>query len=261
MLLVPAQAKDISSAAMSPSPISVRDLTVAYAGRPALIDVTWSSPASALLAIVGPNGAGKTTLIKAILGLVSKASGEVLIYGKPLDAQRGKVAYVPQRSSVDWDFPASALDVVAMGLYRRIGWLRPARRIHSDEAREHLRTVGLEDFADRQIGALSGGQQQRVFLARALAQRASIFLLDEPFAGVDATTEKIMIDVFRRLRAEGALIICVHHDLASVPDTFDHVMLLNQRLIAAGPTEVTFTPELVARTYGVPLATGAQARQ
>ena len=259
MLLVPTQARTQSWPEVTISPISISRLTVTYGGRPALLDVTWSSPSSALLAIVGPNGAGKTTLIKAVLGLVPKAEGDILIDGKSIEAQRGNVAYVPQRSTVDWDFPASALDVVAMGLYRRIGWLRPARSIHSAEAREHLGTVGLADLADRQIGALSGGQQQRVFLARALAQRTKIFLLDEPFAGVDATTEKIMLDVFRRLRAEGALIVCVHHDLTSVPQTFDHVMLLNQQVIASGPTEATFTPELVARTYGVPLASNTKA--
>jgi manganese/zinc/iron transport system ATP- binding protein len=253
MLLVPTDSERVSSLDMMVSPISVRNLMVAYGGRPALADVNWLAPASGLLAIIGPNGAGKTTLIKAILGLVTKAAGEVLIYDKPVEAQRGAMAYVPQRSSVDWDFPASALDVVAMGLYRHIGWLRPVRSSDWAEAREHLDTVGLADLADRQIGALSGGQQQRVFLARALAQRATIFLLDEPFAGVDATTEKIMMDVFRELRSEGALVVCVHHDLSSVPETFDHVLLLNQRVIASGPTEITFTPDLVARTYGLPL--------
>jgi manganese/zinc/iron transport system ATP- binding protein len=228
-------------------------LTVAYGGRPAIVDVTWIPPASGLLAIIGPNGAGKSTLLKAVLGLIPKAAGEVLIFGEDVGKRRGKIAYVPQRSSVDWDFPATALDVVAMGLYRRIGWLRPVRRADRAEARQHLATVGLADFAERQIGALSGGQQQRVFIARALAQRAKIYLLDEPFAGVDAVTERIMIDVFRSLRANGALVVCVQHDLSAVTSIFDHVLLINGRVIAAGPTGQAFISDTIARTYGLPL--------
>ena len=258
-MLAPNLPNRLSCAGMTSPPIAVKTLTVAYGGRPAVLDVTWAAPSSGLLAIIGPNGAGKTTLLKAILGLIPKAAGDVLINGESIDRQRGAVAYVPQRSSVDWDFPATALDVVAMGLYRRIGWLRPVRRADRDEARQHLETVRLSDLADRQIGNLSGGQQQRVFLARALAQRAKIYLLDEPFAGVDATTETIMIDVFRALRAEGALVVCVHHDLGNVAEIFDHVLLLNGRLIAAGPTETTFTPALIAQAYGMPFAPAAPA--
>ena len=241
--------------------ITVRDLAVAYAGIPALIDVTWSAPSSGLVAIVGPNGAGKSSLLKAILGLVPVSSGEALIEGQPIERQYGSVAYVPQRSSVDWDFPATALDVVAMGMYRQIGWLRPVHKADRAKALGFLKAVQLDDLAGRQIGALSGGQQQRVFIARALAQRTRIYLLDEPFAGVDATTERIMTEVFRRLRAEGALVICVHHDLASVPEIFDHVVLLNRRVVAAGPVSSVFTPELVAQTYGVPLAAPVKAAQ
>ncbi len=255
-MLAPMTADPIAATA---PPIAVKDLTVVYNGRPALLDVTWTAPPSGLLAIVGPNGAGKSTLLKAILGLVPKASGDISIYGRTIEAMRGHIAYVPQRSAVDWDFPATALDVVAMGLYRRIGWLRPVRRADRAEARTHLATVGLAEFADRQIGALSGGQQQRVFLARALAQRAKIYLLDEPFAGVDATTERIMLDVFQRLRSEGALIVCVQHDLSVVASTFDYVLLLNSRLIAAGPIASTFTPPAIAKTYGVPLAPSGSA--
>ncbi len=254
-MLAPAPSERLLSA--MDSPVAIRALTVAYGGRPALSAVTWSAPRAGLLAIVGPNGAGKSTLLRAILGLVPKAAGEIAIFGEPVEKQRGRLAYVPQRSSVDWDFPATALDVVAMGLYRRIGWLKPVRRADRALARKHLETVGLEDLADRQIGALSGGQQQRVFLARALAQGADILLLDEPFAGVDATTERIMLDVFQRLRDGGALVVCVHHDLASVPGTFEHVLILNERLIAAGPTAEAFTPSNLARAYGVPLDSGA----
>jgi manganese/zinc/iron transport system ATP- binding protein len=259
-MLAPSPADRTVLSAAETAPIAVRNLTVAYSGRPAILDVNWTAPPSGLLAIIGPNGAGKSTLLKAILGLIPSAAGEVLILGQPVDARRGDVAYVPQRSSVDWDFPATALDVVAMGLYRRIGWLRPVRRPDRAEAREHLATVGLADFADRQIGALSGGQQQRVFLARALAQRARIYLLDEPFAGVDAVTERIMVDVFRRLRADGALVVCVQHDLSAVSAIFDHVLLINGRVIAAGPTPEAFTTDTIARTYGLPTEqTGALA--
>lgn len=234
-------------------PLAVRGLTVAYGGRRAIENVTWAPPENGLVAIIGPNGAGKSTLLKAILGLVPKAAGEIRVYGQPMEARRGDVAYVPQRSAVDWDFPATALDVVAMGLYRRIGWLRPVNRAHREEARKHLETVGLADYAERQIGALSGGQQQRVFIARALAQRARIYLLDEPFAGVDAVTERIMIDIFRRLHSDGALVVCVQHDLAAVKAVFDQVLLINGHVVAAGPTATAFTPETIGRTYGLPL--------
>jgi manganese/zinc/iron transport system ATP- binding protein len=235
-------------------PLSVRNLSVHYGGRPALSIVDWDAPERGLVAIVGPNGAGKSTLLKAMLGLIPKASGRAEIFGKPVSEQRDAIAYVPQRASVDWDFPATALDVVAMGLYRRIGWLKPVRAKDRLNAQEYLDRVRLSEFADRQIGALSGGQQQRVFLARALAQQAKLFLLDEPFAGVDAVTEGVMTDVFRKLRDSGVLVICVHHDLSSVKDIFDHVVLLNRGLIASGPVASTFTPENIARTYGVPLA-------
>jgi manganese/zinc/iron transport system ATP- binding protein len=259
-MLAPATKDPLSSVGMTAAPIEVRNLTVAYGGQPAILDINWTSPKSALVAVVGPNGAGKTTLLRAILGLVPVASGEIRIDGNPIETARGRMAYVPQRSAVDWDFPATALDVVTMGLYRKIGWLRPVRRADREAARAHLATVGLADLADRQIGALSGGQQQRVFLARALAQQARIYLLDEPFAGVDATTEKVMIDVLRKLRDGGALCVCVHHDLGTVTEIYDHVLLLHRQLIASGPTGTTFTPELIGRTYGVPLTAGAAAK-
>jgi manganese/zinc/iron transport system ATP- binding protein len=243
----------LSSGAMTIPPLSVKGLTVAYDGRPAIENVTWDAPASGLLAIIGPNGAGKSTLLKSILGLVPAATGEIRIHGKPVDDARGELAYVPQRSSVDWDFPATALDVVAMGLYRRIGWMRPVSRANREEARRRLDRVGLTEFANRQIGALSGGQQQRVFVARALAQNAKTYLLDEPFAGVDATTEKVMIEVFRALRDAGSLVVCVHHDLSSVPEVFDHVLLLNKHVIATGPVKTAFTQPNIARTYGLPV--------
>lgn len=238
---------------MTIPPLKVRNLSVQYGGRTALEDFSWNAPERGLVAIVGPNGAGKSTLLKAVLGLVTKASGDAEVFGKPISDARDQIAYVPQRASVDWDFPATAVDVVAMGLYRKIGWLKPVRATDRASAQKYLEMVRLSEFADRQIGALSGGQQQRVFLARALAQQAKLFLLDEPFAGVDALTEGVMTGVFRDLRDAGSLVIAVHHDLSSVKEIFDNVVLLNRKLIAAGPVASTFTPDNIARTYGVPL--------
>jgi manganese/zinc/iron transport system ATP- binding protein len=245
---------------MTIPPISVRGLSVAYAGRGALRGVDWDAPQSGLVAIVGPNGAGKSTLLKAILGLVPKAAGTVSIFGGPVETQRGNIAYVPQRASVDWDFPATAIDVVAMGLYRSIGWLKPVRAKDRAKAQSYLDAVRLGDLASRQIGALSGGQQQRVFLARALAQEAKLFLLDEPFAGVDAVTEGVMTEVFRKLRGAGALVVCVHHDLGNVPEIYDHVLLLNRSVVASGPVKTTFVPEAIARTYGAPISLEGASR-
>jgi manganese/zinc/iron transport system ATP- binding protein len=232
------------------SPLSVHDLTVAYDRKPVLWDVEYEAPDKSLIAIVGPNGAGKSTFIKAVLGLVPAASGLVEIYGEPVGKQRRLIGYVPQRGSVDWDFPVSALEVVAMGLYGRIGWFRRVTWRHKALAQDCLADVGMADFADRQISQLSGGQQQRVFLARALAQQSKLYFMDEPFAGVDAATETAIVDVLRRLKEEGRTVIVVHHDLQTVADYFDHVLLLNGRVVAAGPVATTFTPDNLRRTYG-----------
>ena len=232
------------------SPLSIHAMTVAYHRRPVLWDVDYDAPERALVAIVGPNGSGKTTMIKACLGLVPLASGRVEFWGRPYAQVRGRVGYVPQRESVDWDFPVSALDVVAMGRYGKIGWLRPVSRAHKHAALECLSQVGMAELAGRQINHLSGGQQQRVFLARALAQEADLYFMDEPFAGVDATTERAIVDVLRRLRQQGRTVICVHHDLQTVAEYFDHVLLLNTRLVAAGPVRGVFTHENLRRTYG-----------
>jgi manganese/zinc/iron transport system ATP- binding protein len=232
------------------SPLSIHDLTVAYNRKPVLWDVEYEAPDRTLIAIVGPNGAGKSTLIKAVLGLVPAASGLVEVYGRPVARQRHLIGYVPQRGSVDWDFPVSALEVVAMGLYGRIGWLRPVARRHREVARACLDQVGMADYADRQISQLSGGQQQRVFLARALAQEATLYFMDEPFAGVDAATETAIVDVLRRLKDEGRTVVVVHHDLQTVPEYFEHVLLLNGRVVAAGPVAEAFTPDNLRRTYG-----------
>ena len=232
------------------SPLSIHDVTVAYERRPVLWDIDYDAPSGQLVAIVGPNGAGKSTLIKAVLGLVTPASGGIAIFGRPYREQRSRVGYVPQRESVDWEFPVSALDVVAMGRYGRIGWFRPVSRAHKQAALRCLGQLGMEDLAHRQISQLSGGQQQRVFLARALAQEADLYLMDEPLAGVDAATERTIIDLLRDLRAQGRTCIVVHHDLQTVREYFDHVVLLNRRIVAAGPVATTFSDENLRRTYG-----------
>jgi manganese/zinc/iron transport system ATP- binding protein len=230
--------------------VAVSDLTVAYREKPVLWDVDLTIEPGRLAVIMGPNGAGKSTLIKAILNLVPAAAGTVRIFGKPYAEQRRVVGYVPQRGSVDWDFPTTALDVVLMGTYGRLGWVRrPGREEHA-WALHCLEQVGMADFAGRQISQLSGGQQQRVFLARALAQRADLYFMDEPFVGVDATTERAIVDLLRGLQAEGKTVICVHHDLDSAPEYFDWAVLLNVRLIASGPFATTFTQENLVRAYG-----------
>ncbi|MEW4530134.1 ABC transporter ATP-binding protein [Maioricimonas sp. JC845] len=232
------------------SPLSIYDLTVAYNRRPVLWDVGVNLPAGRLVGIVGPNGAGKSTLIKAVMDLVPRASGRIHVFGEPYRRQRGRVGYVPQRESVDWDFPVDALDVVTMGLYGQIGWCLPVRRKHREMAREALERVGVADLAHRQISELSGGQQQRTFLARALVQDADLYLMDEPFAAVDAATERAIVDILQDMKARGKTVLVVHHDLQTVPEYFDHVILLNMRVVADGPTADVFTPENLQRTYG-----------
>ncbi|MDW4551454.1 metal ABC transporter ATP-binding protein [Defluviimonas sp. D31] len=234
--------------------LAVRGLTVSYGEKPAVFSVDATFPAKAMTAIVGPNGAGKSTLLKAALGVIPRLSGEVTVFGQPIGTARDRIAYVPQRASVDWDFPTTVIDVVQMGLYRRVGLLGRLTGALRARANDCLDRVGMADFADRQIGQLSGGQQQRVFLARALAQDAELYLLDEPFAGVDAATERAIIDVLRSLRAEGKAVISVHHDLATVVDYFDNVFLINVRKIAEGPVATTFTGPNLNATYGGRLA-------
>ena len=230
--------------------IEVTDLTAVYHEQPVLWDIDLTVPAGVLMAIVGPNGAGKTTLIKAILGLIPPVAGQVLVQGQPYKDRREAVAYVPQRGSVDWDFPTNVLDVVEMGRYGALGWLRRPGRAERERALQALRQVGMEEFAERQISQLSGGQQQRVFLARALAQDADIYLMDEPFQGVDATTERAIISLLRELRSAGKTVVAVHHDLQTVPEYFDWVMLLNVRKIASGPVNEVFNEENLRLTYG-----------
>ncbi len=230
--------------------VQVADLTVAYQEKPVLWDVDLDVPQGVLMAIVGPNGAGKTTMLKAILGLLTPAAGHVSIFGKPYQQQRGLVGYVPQRGSVDWDFPTSVLDVVMMGNYGKLGWLRRPGAADRKAALSALEKVGMADYADRQISQLSGGQQQRTFLARALMQDAQVYFMDEPFQGVDATTERAIVDLLKELRAQGKTVLAVHHDLQTVPEYFDWVLLLNVRRIASGPVNEVFTDENLRSAYG-----------
>ncbi|MEM8577434.1 MAG: metal ABC transporter ATP-binding protein [Pseudomonadota bacterium] len=236
------------------APLDVRGLTVSYGEKPAVFSVDLSLGAGAMTAIVGPNGAGKSTLLKAALGVITPLAGTVSAFGLPVDAARDRIAYVPQRASVDWDFPVRVIDVVMMGLYGQLGLLGRIRGTHRARAQDALARVGMTDFAQRQIGQLSGGQQQRVFLARALAQGADLFLLDEPFAGVDAATETAIVGVLHALRDAGKTVAVVHHDLSTVEAYFDDVFLLNTQAIAAGPVATTFTDNNLAAAYGGRLA-------
>ncbi len=235
---------------MSKNAIEVEDLTVAYREKPVLWDIDLSVPEGVLMAIVGPNGAGKTTLIKAILNLVNTAAGQIKIYGKASSEQRRLVGYVPQRGSVDWDFPTNVGDVVMMGRYGSLGWMRRPGKKEKEMALQALDKVGMLQYAERQISQLSGGQQQRVFLARALVQDAQVYLMDEPFQGVDATTERAIVSLLQELRKSGKTVVVVHHDLQTVPEYFDWATLLNVRLIASGPVKEVFTEDKLKLTYG-----------
>ncbi|MEQ7053409.1 metal ABC transporter ATP-binding protein [Paenibacillaceae sp. P-4] len=232
------------------TPLRVSGLTVAYQKKPVLRNVSFTIPEGNLIGIIGPNGAGKSTLIKSVLGLIPRVSGEVNIFGKPYAESRKRVGYVPQRESVDWDFPTNALDVVMMGRYGHLGWFKRPGAKEKEVALDCLAKVGMADFADRQISQLSGGQQQRVFLARALAQNADIYFMDEPFVGVDAMTEKAIITLLNELKRQGKTVLVVHHDLATVKEYFDWVMLLNVELVACGETEKIFNTSMLQQTYG-----------
>ena len=231
-------------------PLSVYDLTVAYDRKPVIWDIGFDLPEGQLIGVVGPNGAGKSTLLKAIMDLIPRASGRLMVFGDTYANSRKRVGYVPQRESVDWQFPVSALDVVTMGLYDDIGWFFPVRKKHRDLALEALDRVGIADLANRQISQLSGGQQQRTFLARALVQDADLYLMDEPFAAVDAATERAIVEILRDLKERRKTAVVIHHDLQTVPEYFDHVVLLNMRIVAHGPVEDTFTSENLQKTYG-----------
>jgi manganese/zinc/iron transport system ATP- binding protein len=234
---------------MTPA-LEVHDLTVAYHQRPVLYGIDVEVPPGQLVGIMGPNGAGKSTLIKAVMGLLPPVSGWVKIFGEPAGKQIRRVGYVPQRESVDWDFPVNVMDVVLMGRYGGLGLGRRPGAIDRDIARSCLEKVGMLPFANRQISNLSGGQQQRVFLARALAQESDVYLMDEPFAGVDATTEAAIVSLLQELKERGKTILVVHHDLTSARQYFDMLLLINMRLVAFGPTADVFTPEILQKTYG-----------
>ncbi|MDX5977780.1 metal ABC transporter ATP-binding protein [Vreelandella alkaliphila] len=244
----------MATPATTDTALSIQNLTVSYHNQPVLWDINLEIPTGVMAGIVGPNGAGKSTLIKSLLELVPSLSGEVMVHGRPYASQRRRVGYVPQRSSVDWDFPTTALDVVTMGLYGRLGWLRRPGRKEREESLEALEMVGMSAYADRQISQLSGGQQQRVFLARALVQQADVYFLDEPMAGVDATTERAIIDILRRLRDAGKTLIVVHHDLQTVRNYFDWLLLLNVRVIASGKAEDVFNIDYLRQAYGGQIA-------
>lgn len=229
-------------------------LTVSYQRRPVLEEIDLTVDGPALVAIVGPNGAGKSTLLKAALGLLPY-TGTVRVLGQPIGRVRRRIGYVPQRESIDWDFPVSVGDVALMGTYGRLGWIRWPGQAEHRLARQCLERVGLDGLEGRQIGQLSGGQQQRVFLARALAQQADVYFMDEPMAGVDAATEEVVFDILEELRDGGKTVFVVHHDLRSVPTHFDQVVLLNRRLIAAGHVAEVFTADNVRRAYGGQLVT------
>ena len=225
------------------------DLTVAYGRRPVLWNVDFEIPKPCLFGIIGPNGAGKSTLLKASLDLVQKAGGSVRFWGQPLAQVRSRIAYVPQRETVDWDFPVTVMDVVRMGATSKLGWFQRGGKRERELALGSLDRVGLADFSNRQIGKLSGGQQQRVFLARALAREADIYLLDEPMAGVDAGSQEQIFNILVNLRDQGKLIVAVHHDIRTAVEWFDAVALIDMRLVAAGPTAEILTPENLTMTY------------
>ncbi len=230
--------------------LEIHDLTVSYDKKPVLWGIDLSIPGGLLCGIIGPNGAGKSTLIKSIMNLVDMNSGYVKLFNQSLDEVRKKVSYVPQRESVDWDFPASVMDVVLMGRYANLSLFKNPGKADKEVALQMLKMVGMDAYHKRQISQLSGGQQQRVFLARALTQNADIYFLDEPFSGVDAATEKAIFKILQNLTKQGKTIVVVHHDLQSVETYFNWIILLNLRLIASGPTEKVFTPALLEETYG-----------
>ena len=228
----------------------VHQLTVNYEKTPVLWDISMTIPAGKVVGIIGPNGAGKTTLIKAAMGLVKPISGSVEFFGLPLKEVRQRVAYIPQRESVDWDFPITVQDLVLMGRYGRLGLFHRPREADREAAHHYLEKVGMEKYADRQISQLSGGQQQRVFIARALLQEADIYFMDEPFAGINLATEQVIMDLLHELKTEGKSVFVVHHDLNNVERYFDWVIMLNMRLVAVGSVSENFIPENVEAAYG-----------
>jgi len=232
-----------------PFAIEVKDLTVVYLEKPVIWDLDFFVPQKTLLGIVGPNGSGKTTFLKSILGIIKPTTGSIKILGKPYSKSACNIAYVPQKSSVDWSFPTNVFDVVLMGRYGHLSFFGRTSQNDYQIAQKSLEMVNMQNFATRQISQLSGGQQQRVFLARALAQQADIFILDEPFAGIDIVTEQIILELLQQLRDNGKTIIVVHHDIATVKKYFDWTFLMNIKHIALGPTKEVLTAENIAQTF------------
>jgi manganese/zinc/iron transport system ATP- binding protein len=230
--------------------IEAHNLTVSYGAGPVLWDIDFELPTGKIIGIIGPNGSGKTTLLKTIMGLLEPSSGFVKIMNKSLDEIRDSIAYVPQRTSVDWDFPASVYDVVMMGRYGKKKLLKRPNQLDVEIVNQSIEKVGLTEFRNRQISQLSGGQQQRVFIARALAQKADVYLMDEPFAGVDAATESSILSILQEMRAEGKTLLMVHHDLQTVSEYFDYLVLLNTRLVAKGTLQEVLTKENLSNAYG-----------
>lgn len=230
--------------------IETHNLTVSYNQRPVLWNIDFELPQGKIIGIIGPNGSGKTTLLKSIMGLVPISSGYVKIFDQPLDQVREKISYVPQRESVDWDFPASVMDIVLMGRYRKNNLMKRLSKADRDIAAEALEKVNMLEYCDRQISQLSGGQQQRVFIARSLAQGADLYIMDEPFVGVDAATEEAILNLLSEMKKEGKTVVVVHHDLQTAKDYFDWIVLLNTRMVAAGPKEEIFKEELLQEAYG-----------
>ena len=245
-----AEGSNDSLGAVESLALEVHDLTVSYHKRPVLYGIDLEIPPGKLVGIIGPNGAGKSTLIKAMMGVVPASGGWVKVFGLPTKQNSQRIGYVPQRESVDWDFPVSVMDVVLMGCYGRLGLFRRPGAKERERAAAALEKVGMGGYANRQISKLSGGQQQRVFLARALAQDSDLYLMDEPFAGVDAATEAAIIELLGEMRDRGKTVLVVHHDLATARGYFDMLLLLNMRVVAFGDTEEVFTGELLQKTYG-----------
>lgn len=231
------------------SPLITEGLSASYGKQSVIFDINLRIPKGAIAGIVGPNGAGKSTLIKAIMGLVPLSQGKVLIFGKPFKKALMHIGYMPQRENIDWDFPVTVYDVVMMGRYQKLGLFKRPRKEDDAFVKWCLEKVELLPYQNRQISNLSGGQQQRVFLARALAQESDLYFMDEPFAGVDAKTEKAIMGVLQELRDKGKTLVVIHHDLATVRDHFDYLVLINRQVIASGPTEKIFTIEHLEKTY------------
>ena len=246
---------------MSNTIIEAHNLTVLYGRKPALWNIDFELPDKQVIGIMGPNGSGKSTLLKAIMGVVEPTSGFTKVYDDELNNVRDKVSYVPQRQDIDWDFPANVWDIVAMGRYQKRGLFKKLTTEDKEIVTDSLEKVNMLGYAKRQISQLSGGQQQRVFLARAIAQQGDLFLMDEPFAGVDIATEEMIISLLKTMKDAGKTLVIVHHDLHTAESYFDHLVLLNTRLIASGPTSEVFTDKILTDTYGGRLTTISKISQ